>query len=159
MELSDRPSERLRRLGLVLPGVPPAVGRFSHGKIEGGLVFLSGQGPVMEDGRLARGKVGADVSPDDARHHAMRSGLVLLSALELVIGDLDRVSSVLKLLGFVNATPEFERHPFVIDGCSELFMQVFGERGHHARSAVGVSSLPGGITVELEAVVALSSSS
>ena len=156
MERSDAPSERLRRLGFVLPPVPPPVGRFTHGRVEGRLVFLSGQGPVLEDGTLAQGKVGVDVSAEEARHHAMRTGLVLLSALRLVIGDLDRVSAVVKLLGFVNAAPDFDRHPFVIDGCSELFGEVFGAKGQHARSAVGVGSLPGGISVEVEAVFAMS---
>ncbi len=156
MARQEGPTERLRQLGIVLPEVPSPVGRFNPAAIEGHLVFLSGQGPILEDGTLARGRVGAGVSAEAARHHAMRTGLVLLSALRLALGDLDRVSRVVKLLGFVNAAPDFERHPYVIDGCSELFCDVFGSPGQHARSAIGVSSLPGGITVEIEAVFSVS---
>jgi enamine deaminase RidA (YjgF/YER057c/UK114 family) len=149
------PAARLAALGLTLPEVPAPVGRFRHGKAEAGLLFLSGQGPLLEDGRLATGKVGRDVTPEAARLHAMRAGLVLLSAARTVLGDLDRVAGVVKVLGFVNATEDFDRHPFVIDGCSELFHEVLGPAGAHARSAIGVASLPGRITVEVEAVLSL----
>jgi len=148
------PQARLAALGLTLPPVPAPLGRFRAGRVAGGLLFLSGQGPVLEDGLLATGKVGHGVTAAAARHHAMRAGLVLLAAAEQVCG-LSRVAGVVKLLGFVNATPDFDQHPFVIDGCSELFHAVFGPAGEHARSAIGVASLPGGITVEVEAVLAL----
>jgi enamine deaminase RidA (YjgF/YER057c/UK114 family) len=109
----------------------------------------------MEDGRLARGKVGRDVNAEDARQHARRTGLVLIAAAKSVVGDLDRLSGPVKLLGFVNATEDFDRHPHVIDGCSVLFHELWGEDGGHARSSIGVSSLPGGITVEIEAIFRL----
>jgi enamine deaminase RidA (YjgF/YER057c/UK114 family) len=149
------PEARLAALELTLPPVPPPVGRFTAGRVEGGLLFLSGQGPLLEDGRLATGRVGESVTAEAARHHAFRTGLVLLAAARDLLGSLDRVAGVVKLLGFVNAVPEFERHPFVIDGCSDLFHQVFADRGVHARSAIGVASLPGRITVEIEAVLAV----
>ncbi|MFN0114233.1 MAG: RidA family protein [Paracoccaceae bacterium] len=149
------PEARLAALGLSLPEVPAPIGMFRLGKIEGGLLFLSGQGPLLADGRLATGKVGRDVPADAARHHAMRTGLVLLAAARQVLGSLDRIAGVIKVLGFVNAVGDFDRHPYVIDGCSELFHAVFGAKGAHARSAVGVASLPGGITVEIEAIFAI----
>jgi enamine deaminase RidA (YjgF/YER057c/UK114 family) len=149
------PEARLAALGLALPDVPAPVGRFRLGRAAGRLVFLSGQGPLMEDGRLATGKVGRDVTPETARHHAMRTGLVLIAAARQVLGDLDRVAGVVKVLGFVNATDDFDRHPYVIDGCSELFHDVLGPGAPHARSAIGVASLPGRITVEIEAILAL----
>jgi len=150
------PEARLAAMGLRLPAVPPPVGQFCLGRIEGGLLFLSGQGPVQADGRLATGKVGRDVPAEVARQHAARCALVLIAAARAVLGDLGRVRGVVKLLGLVNATDDFARHPFVIDGRSEVFNLAFAEGGPHARSALGVASLPGGITVEVEAVLAIS---
>lgn len=155
MDSQGETERRLLSLGLVLPEVPRPIGQFQYGRIEGTLLFLSGQGPLLETGVLATGKVGADVTVAEARHHAMRTGLVLLAATKSVLGDLDRVAGVVKLLGFVNSTPEFDSHAKVIDGCSELFHAVFGARGSHARSAIGVGSLPGRITVEIEAIVSI----
>jgi enamine deaminase RidA (YjgF/YER057c/UK114 family) len=146
---------RLELLGLTLPRPPQPIGRFRHGRVDGGLLFLSGQGPLLEDGTLAVGKVGRDVTADAARGHARRTGLVLLSAIRAELGSLDRARGPIKLLGFVNCTEDFDLHAHVIDGCSELFHEVFGDHGAHARSAIGVSSLPGGITVEIEAVIGL----
>lgn len=158
--MTDTPAstvlERLRKLGLTLPAVPAPVGRFQPGRLEGNLLFLSGQGPVLEDGTLATGKVGRDVTAEEARHHAMRTGLVLVAAAATLLGDLGRVSGVVKLLGFVNATQDFDRHPYVIDGCSELLHAAFGDSAAHARSAIGVASLPGAITVEIEAILSVS---
>ncbi len=147
---------RLAALGLVLPAVPSPVGNFELGVIEGSTLILSGQGPLMETGELARGRVGNGVSVDEARHHARRTGLVLISAMRAMLGSLHHVRRVLKVFGMVNAVPEFAEHPTVINGCSDLFVEVFGERGRHARCAIGVGSLPGNITVEIEAVVAIS---
>lgn len=140
-------------MGLSLPSVPAPVGLFRLGRIEGDLLFLSGQGPILESGILATGKVGRDVTAEVARHHALRAGLVLVSAARTTLQDLRRVAGVVKLLGFVNATEDFDRHPFVIDGCSQLMHELFGDAGAHTRSAVGAGSLPGGITVEVEAIL------
>jgi enamine deaminase RidA (YjgF/YER057c/UK114 family) len=148
--------DRISALGLALPVVPKPVGLFQLGRIEGGLLFLSGQGPVLSDGTLATGKVGRDVSAEAAREHAMRTGLALLAAAGLFLGGFDRIAGVTKVLGFVNAVEDFDRHPFVIDGCSELFHKILGTSAQHARSAIGVASLPGRITVEIEAIFRLS---
>ncbi|MEA2780086.1 MAG: hypothetical protein QOK29_1630 [Rhodospirillaceae bacterium] len=146
---------RLYAAGIVLPEAPAPVANFVTHVREGQFLFLSGQGPREADGRLHTGKVGATVSVDEAYAHARLTGINLIAVLEKALGDLSRVSRVVKLLGMVNATPDFTRHPQVIDGCSDLFMAVFGETGRHARSAVGLGSLPGNITVEIEAIVAV----
>ena len=151
MHQQPREYSQLVRVSLCGEGAEAGV----SGTLHGDVLYLSGQGPVLADGRLATGKVGRDVSADEARLHAMRAGLVLLAAARVLIGDLARVSGVLKLTGFVNATEDFDQHPHVIDGCSELFGAVFGDAGDHARSAIGVGSLPGRITVEVEAVLAV----
>lgn len=148
-------NRRLEELGIVLPKPPQPGGTYVPAVRHQGLVFLSGQGPIMEDGRLATGKVGAGVTVEQANAHARRAGLGLLAVLEQFLGSLDRVEQIVKLLGMVNAVPDFEQQPAVINGCSDLLVEVFGERGRHARSAVGMGSLPGNITVEIEAVVAV----
>jgi enamine deaminase RidA (YjgF/YER057c/UK114 family) len=120
------------------------------------LVFLSGAGPVRTDGTLVTGRVGTgpgDLSPARARDAARLTGLRLLAALRAEIGDLERVERVVKLLGFVRCGPEFGDQPAVVDGCSELLVEAFGDAGRGARSAVGVAALPFGIPVEIEAVV------
>ena len=155
----DRPpvaEERLAAMGLTLPSVPTPVGNFDLGSVDGTTLYLSGQGPILENGELARGKVGLDVTAEEAAHHAMRTGLVLISAMKEILGSLDHVVQVRKVFGMVNGTPDFSDHPKVIDGCSELFAQAFGARGRHARAAVGMGSLPGNITVEIDAVVSIS---
>ena len=124
----------------------------------GSLLYVSGQGPVDHAGTIMTGKVGADVSLEDAHAHAQLVGLNILAALRDHCGTLDRVTSVVKLLGMVNSVPEFKKHPFVIDGCSNLLVEVFGPAGVHARSAVGMGSLPGNITVEIEAIFATDNS-
>jgi len=156
---SSRIEDRIAALGLALPVVPKPVGMFRLGRIEGSLLFLSGQGPVLPDGSLATGKVGRDVTAEAAREHATRTGLALLAAAGLFLGGFDRIVGVTKVLGFVNSVEDFDRHPFVIDGCSELFHKVLGPSAQHARSAVGVASLPGRITVEIEAIFRLSENS
>ena len=150
------PEARLASLGLALPPVPAPVGNFDLGSIDGTTLYLSGQGPLLENGTLARGKVGLDVSTEEAVHHAMRTGLVLISAMKELLGSLDHVVRIHKVLGMVNGTPDFADHPKVINGCSDLLCEVFGARGRHARSAVGMGSLPDNITVEIEAVVSIS---
>ena len=145
----------LEALGLRLPPIPQPIGNFRNFVRAGSLVFISGQGPREADGSLHQGKVGKDVTPETANSHARLTGLNILSVLADAVGDLDRVIGVVKLLGFVNATDDFAAHPDVINGCSDLFTAVFGEIGQHARSAIGVSSLPNNITVEIEAIFEL----
>src|SRR3954449_8105465 len=149
------PYERLQQLGLTLPAAPTPVGNYVPVVREGNLLFLSGQGP-REGGSWHTGKVGAGVSVQEAHAHARLVGLNMLAVMHGELGDLGRVKRVLKLLGMVNAVPEFREHPAIINGCSDLFVDVFGAAGRHARSAVGMASLPNGITVEIEAVVAVS---
>lgn len=144
---------RLGELGLELPpAAPTPIGAFCNARRLGGLVYISGQGPVLADGTLMRGKVGAEVTAEAARDHARLVALNILGALRDHLGNLDSVVGVIKLLGLVNATPDFERHPYVIDGASTLFAELFGATGVHARSSFGVGSLPNNITVEIEAI-------
>lgn len=150
------PTQRLAALGIVLPArAPTPIGAFCNVRQSGNLLYVSGQGPVTPDGRLMRGKVGADVSAEEAQDHARLVALNILGALRDAMGDLDRVGGVVKLLGLVNAGADFERHPFVIDGASLLLADIFGAAGIHARSSFGVSSLPNNITVEIEAIFEL----
>ncbi|TCU15218.1 enamine deaminase RidA (YjgF/YER057c/UK114 family) [Rhizobium sullae] len=153
---ASSPYERLAALGIELPPAPPPIAHFVTHVQEGNILYLSGQGPRKADGFLYSGKVGAEISIDDAYKHARLTGINLLAVMHDALGDLSRVKRVVKLLGMVNAVPQFGDHPSVINGCSDLFVDVFGEEtGSHARSAVGFGSLPGNITVEIEAIVAL----
>ena len=144
---------RLAELGITLPTVGAPMGSYVHAVQTGNLLYLAGKGPHSADGSMPTGKVGQDVSTDDAYTHARSVGLTLIAVLKETLGDLDRVKQVVKVLGMVNATPDFGEQPRVINGCSDLFVEVFGDAGKHARSAVGMGSLPNGITVEIEAIV------
>ena len=148
---------RLKELGIILPGVPAPVANYVPYRLAGNLLFLSGQGPRDAKGGFLSGKVGGDVTVDEAYRRARIIGLQLLSATRQALGSLDRVEAVLKVLGMVNAVPDFKDHPKVINGCSDLFVEVLGEAGKHARSAVGMGSLPNQISVEIEAVLAVKS--
>jgi enamine deaminase RidA (YjgF/YER057c/UK114 family) len=143
---------RLADLGIELPPVFPAAGKYEPLVVVGDLAFVSGHGPAAGD-RTVQGKVGAELSLEEGKQAARMTGLSILATLQAELGDLDRVARIVKVLGMVNAVPEFEDHPKAINGCSDLFVQVFAERGKHARSAVGMGSLPMGIPVEIECVV------
>jgi enamine deaminase RidA (YjgF/YER057c/UK114 family) len=143
---------KLQSVGLTLPEIPEPLANYVSFKVNGNTLYLSGQGPRRNDGTLLTGKVGRDVTPEQAYEHAKLVALGLLAAAKAAAGSLDKIE-VLKVLGMVNAVPEFADHPKVINGCSDLFVAVLGERGRHARSAVGMGSLPGNITVEIEAVM------
>ena len=140
---------------IVLPPPPRPIANFLPCRRVGQLLFLSGQGPIEPDGQAHVGKVGADVDVVTACRHARLAGMNLLAAAQEALGDLDRVEFVVKVFGMVNATPEFADHPKVIDGCSDLFGEILSDSGSHARSAVGMGSLPGNITVEIEAIFAI----
>ncbi|MGA2126087.1 MAG: RidA family protein [Xanthobacteraceae bacterium] len=144
--------DRLKALGLVLPKPPTPMANYVPFRRDGHVIYLSGQGPRQPDGTMHVGKVGLDVTVAEAYEHARLVGLGLLAVAKLAAGDLDKVE-VLKVLGMVNAVPDFGEQPKVINGCSDLFVAVLGERGKHARSAVGMGSLPNRITVEIEAVM------
>jgi enamine deaminase RidA (YjgF/YER057c/UK114 family) len=145
--------QRLRDLGIELPKVAAPVASYVPAVRLGNLVFLAGTGPLNPDGSRPQGKVGRDISVDQANQHARNVGLQLLAALRAEVGSLDKVTRVGRVFGMVNAAPDFTEHPKVINGCSDLFVQVFGDRGRHARCAVGMGSLPFNMTVEIEAVV------
>jgi len=146
---------RLKQLGLVLPNVPTPVANYVPFRLFGNLLFLSGQGPRDDKGAVLTGKVGAEVTVEEAYQRARNTGLHLLSTTRQALGSLDRVEAVLKVLGMVNAVPEFKDHPKVINGCSDLFVEVLGDAGRHARSAVGMGSLPNQMSVEIEAILAV----
>ena len=140
-------SDRLAEIEVSLPPVPTPAGNYVHAVRTGNLLFLAGKGV------LVTGKVGVEFTKEQAYEFARETGLILLAVIKQELGTLRRVKRVVKVLGMVNATPDFGDQPFVINGCSDLFVEVFGEAGRHARSAVGMGSLPHGIPVEIEAIV------
>ena len=144
---------RLKELGIVLPELRKPVANYLPYRIAGNILYLAGQGP-LENGKQLTGKLGRDVSVDEGYRRARLVGLGLLAAMRDALGTLDRVDYIIKLLGMVNATPDFNDSPKVINGCSDLFVEVFGEAGRHARSAVGNVMLPNQISVEIEGIVA-----
>lgn len=150
-----RVEQRLHDLGIELPPAPKPLGTYVPFRLAGTLLFLSGVGPRRSDGTMITGKVGAEVAVEQAVEAARLCGLNLLANIRAAAGSLDRVDTILKVLGMVNAAPGFTQHPKVIDGCTDLFVQVFGENGRPARSAVGMGSLPQNISVEIEAIVLL----
>jgi enamine deaminase RidA (YjgF/YER057c/UK114 family) len=149
-------ARRLAELGIVLPPVAAPGANYVSAALSANLLFLAGRGPYKPYGGLHTGIVGQDVSVEKAYQHARLTGLQLIATMQAELGDLDRVVRVVKVLGMVNAVAGFGQQPEVINGCSDLFIEVFGDRGRHARSAVGMGSLPGNITVEIEAIVEVS---
>jgi enamine deaminase RidA (YjgF/YER057c/UK114 family) len=145
--------KRLRELGIELPEPPPPAGNYVGAVTVGNLVFLSGHGPRNPNGEYNSGKVGGELTLEQGQEEARQVGLNLLATLRAEIGDLDRVRRVVKVLGMVNAAPDFGDHPKVINGFSDLMVEVFGEQGRGARSAVGMGSLPFQIPVEIEVIV------
>ena len=141
--------QKIKDLGIELPPIPEAGGNYVHAVRTGNLLYLSGKGPGPE----AVGKVGTEVPLEDAYKHARTVGLVLIAVMRDELGSLDKVNRIVKVLGMVNTAPEFSDHPKVINGCSDLFVEVFGNKGRHARSAVGLGALPGRITVEIEVII------
>jgi len=150
-------TERLAKLGLTLPPPPAPIGNYVPYRIGGTLLFLSGVGPRHPNGSITTGKVGGPLTVEQGYEAAKLCGLNLLTNMISALGTLDRVDTVLKVLGMVNAVPEFGDHPKVIDGCTDLFVAVFGDNGRPARSAVGMGSLPRNISVEVEAIVLIKS--
>jgi len=148
--------QRLKQLGIDLPEVSAPLANYVNAVRSGKLLFLAGKGPSAVDGMRPIGKLGREFDVTQGYKFARSTGLALLAVMKSELGSLDRVVRVVKVLGMVNAMPEFADHPKVINGCSDLFVEVFGERGRHARSAVGMGSLPSGIPVEIEVIVEVS---
>src|SRR5581483_2091384 len=145
------PEEKLKQLGLTLPSLRTPSANYLPSKVDGRTIYLAGQGPRQPDGSYFIGKVGREFTWQQAYEHARAVGLQLLGAVKAAAGDLARVEA-LKMLGLVNAVPEFTDHPKVINGCSDLFVEILGDRGRHARSAIGMGSLPNGMSVEIEGI-------
>jgi len=148
------PEEKLGELGYKLPSLPPTpIGNFINTKRVGHLIYISGQGPLTLSGELKKGKVGQDITVEEAIEHAEIVAINIIASLKHELGSLSKVKGFVKLFGMVNSVPLFENHPSVINGCSDLLCKVFGDKGVHTRSAIGVGSLPNNITVEIEAIV------
>lgn len=148
--------EQLTQLGLSLPPAPQPLGVYKPYLIEGKYLYLSGHGPVQDDRSLIIGRIGKELDVEQGKLAARQVGLTMLSTIRTHVGKLDKIKRVIKILGMVNCTPEFEKHPYVINGCSELFAAIWGEEhGIGVRSAVGFGSLPDNIPVEIEAVFEL----
>jgi enamine deaminase RidA (YjgF/YER057c/UK114 family) len=146
---------RLKELGIVLPSLGTPVANYLPYRLAGNILYLAGQGPRDESGKQLTGKLGKDISVEEGYRRARLVGLGLLAATRDALGSLDRVDYIVKLLGMVNAVPDFNDSPKVINGCSDLFVEVFGDAGRHARSAVGNVMLPNQISVEIEGIVAV----
>ena len=144
---------RLKELGIELAKPTSPMANYVNAVRTGNLLYLAGKGPGLPGKPLPTGKVGRDFTIEQGYGFARETGLSLIAVMKAELGDLDRVRRIVKVLGMVNATPEFGNQPEVINGCSDLFVEVFGDRGRHARSAVGMGSLPRGIPVEIEVIV------
>jgi len=148
--------ERFNKLGFSLPPAPVPLGVYKPYLIDGKYLYLSGHGPVRDDKTLIIGRIGKELDMEEGKLAARQVGLTMLSTIRTHVGHLDTIKRVIKILGMVNCTPEFERHPYVINGCSELFAEVWGEEyGIGVRSAVGFGSLPDNIPVEIDAMFEL----
>jgi enamine deaminase RidA (YjgF/YER057c/UK114 family) len=150
------PEENFNQLNIALPPAPDPKGVYKPILIADNFIYVSGHGPVKENGHLMIGKVGADMNAEEGKLVARQVGLTIIATLRKNLGSLDKVKRVIKILGMVNATPDFGQHPYVINGCSELFAAIWGnENGVGVRSAVGMDSLPENIPVEIEAIFEL----
>jgi len=146
---AQTPEEKIKQLGLTIPEVSQPIANYVKWKQVGNLLYLAGSGPKIY------GKVGADLSVEQGYQAARDTGMEIIAVLKAATGDLSRIKQFVKVLGMVNATPEFTAQPAVINGFSDLMVEIFGEKGKHARSAVGVGSLPNNMAVEIEVIVEL----
>jgi len=150
------PEENFAKLGLQLPPAPRPIGVYKPLLIDGSHCYVSGHGTVQPDGTLIIGRIGQSMTKEEGKLAARQVGLAILATLRANLGSLNKIKRVIKVLGMVNCTADFEKHPFVVNGCSELFAQVWGtENGIGVRSAVGMGSLPDNIPVEVEALFEL----
>lgn len=144
---------KLKELGIEIPQVPKPVAEYISAKKVNNLIISSGQGPVKDGKVIYRGKVGKDITLKEGFEAAKLCALNCLAAIKLITGSLDEIEEIIKVRGFVNSAPDFEKQPKVIDGASKLLIEIFGDKGKHARTALGTSNLPDNIAVELEMVV------
>jgi enamine deaminase RidA (YjgF/YER057c/UK114 family) len=153
------PEQNFAKTGLQLPPAPTPIGVYTPYLIDGKYLYVSGHGPVQNDKKLIIGRIGKDLDIEQGKLAAQQVGLTILSTIKTHLGSLNKVKRVVKVLGMVNCVPEFEKHPYIINGCSELFAKVWGtENGIGVRSAVGMGSLPDNIPVEIEAIFELANS-
>ena len=151
------PEQRIRELGIELPELPPSIANYVKTVRTGNLVFTSGHGPLQSDGTYRTGKLGADLTVEQGYAAARLTAVALLSSLRAEIGNLNHVARIVKVTGMVNSDPNFTEQSRVINGCSDLLVEIFGDRGRHARAAVGMASLPRGFAVEIEMIVEVGS--
>ncbi|MGE4111551.1 MAG: RidA family protein [Burkholderiales bacterium] len=147
------PEQRLRDLGLELPAGSAPAANYANAVRSGNLLFIAGKAPLPENGKLPRGRLGREFTADEGYRYARSAALELMAVMRAELGTLDRVARVVEVQGFLNAVETFEDHARVLNGCSDLLVEVFGERGVHARSVLGASSLRGGLPLVLKAVV------
>ncbi len=151
--MDNKIEQKLAAAGLSLPTLPGSKGIYKSCVTVGNLVYLSGHVSIETDGTFIKGKLGQDLDEEQGKIAARQCGLAMLTSLKKHLGDLDRITGVVKLLGMVNATPDYQQHPVVINGCSELFAELWGnDKGVGVRSAVGMGSLPGNVAVEIEGI-------
>lgn len=153
LPLMATPEENLKELGITLPEPSSSIANYVSVVRTGNLLFLSGHLPFDENGKVIVGHLGKDLDVEAGKAAARRAGIALLATLKAELGDLSKVERIVKLFGMVGATPDFTGHSQVINGCSDLMVEVFGEKGRHARAACGFSSLPLGAAVEIELIV------
>ena len=146
--------DKLEQMGITLPPTPSPAANYVPAVRTGNLVYLSGLGPAPRpDGTIPRGKVGGDLTKEEGYEAARLTGINVISRMKSTVGDLDKVKRVVKLLSMINSTADFGEHPAVANGCSDLMVEVFGDKGRHARSAVGMGALPGNIPCEIEVIL------
>jgi len=144
--------KKLLELGLQLPTVPASKGIYKRCVVDGRHLYVSGHVSINADGSYIAGKLGKELNEEQGKEAARQCGLAILASIKDALGSIDKVKRVIKILGMVNAVPEYDKHPIVINGCSELFAQLWGEDGIGVRSAVGMGSLPNNVAVEIEAL-------
>jgi enamine deaminase RidA (YjgF/YER057c/UK114 family) len=148
--------QKLAKLNLSLPVLPSSKGIYKKCLVAGNLLYVSGHVSIGDDGSSIKGKLGKDLSDDEGKMAARQCGLAILSSIKEQFGNFDKIKRVIKILGMVNCTPDYENHPVIINGCSELYVQIWGEEnGKGVRSAIGMGSLPGNVAVEIEAIFEL----
>jgi enamine deaminase RidA (YjgF/YER057c/UK114 family) len=153
---NSTPEQNFAALGLTLPPAPAPIGVYKPGLVDGSHFYVSGHGPLQKDGTLIVGRIGEELDIEKGKTAALQTGLAIVATIKAELGSLDKVKRVIKVFGMVGCIPEFDRHPYVINGCSELFAKIWGEdNGVGVRSAVGMGSLPGNIPVEIEALFEL----